>query len=154
MRRIRDANDTVVACVNADGWVMLGPDGAGEPVGLVQPNGECFGDTMATERLGYVDSEGHIYDDRYELVGRVDQYNRVFEEPEQRLVGEVDEAVDATALLLIVGRRMPEVLELPEPPPEEPAEASLMEEALDQAEEVKYPHVRRDFTRRPNPDGR
>lgn len=125
MRRIYSATDAVVGYVDASG-IVTGGGPPGPPLGLVR-NNEVFTDAAGTERLGFVDTNRCVFDERFDLAATVDAGGKVTDKS-GRILGRVEEPRDAAALIFILGEHV--ALEV-EPPPA--SESSLMEEVLDQA---------------------
>jgi hypothetical protein len=138
MRDVKGANGFVIGRVDASGNVTLGPD-PGPIVGRVGEGGEIYDDDAGVHQVGRVDGEGTITDMRYELAGKVDAWGRVFT-PLGELLGTVEKPRDAGVLVFLAG------LVAAPPAEEQPVEedTSLMDEALDLAEEKRFPGVRKD----------
>ena len=140
MRNVYGADGNVAARIDSSGRVCLGFE-AGAVVGLVRSETDVFAGEAGVEFLGRVDADGHVYDAQHQIVGSVDASGRVLDVT-MRLVGTVELAVDGAALLLLVGSLAPDALR-PPPPPE--PKRSIMEEALELAEEDRFPSVRKNY---------
>lgn len=140
MRNVYGADGNVAARVDSSGRVSLGRE-SGAVVGLVRAETDVFAGEAGVEFLGRVDSDGHVYDAQHQIVGSIDASGRVLDVT-MRLVGTVEAAVDGAALLLLVGALDPDVLR--PPPPPEPSR-SIMEEALELAQEDRFPGVRKNY---------
>ncbi len=140
MRELKGPNGWVVARVDSSGFVTLGNE-PGPIVGKATNGGEVYDDDGGTNQVGHVDLEGNIFDMQYQELGRVDGWGRVYDKSGM-LIGNVEKPVDAGVLMLLVA-------------PPEPARsgsagdsgqsASLMNDALELAEDHRFPKVRRDF---------
>lgn len=138
MRNIYGADGNVAARVDSSGRVSLGFE-AGAIVGLVRSDTDVLAGEAGVEWLGRIDADGHVYDAQHQIVGSVDASGRVLDVT-ARMVGTVEQAVDGAALLLLVGALSPDTLR-PPPPPEQ--KRSVMEEAMELAEEDRYPGIRK-----------
>lgn len=140
MRNIFGADGNVAARVDSSGRVSLGRE-SGAVVGLVRSQIEVFAGEAGVEFLGRIDADGRIYDAQHQIVGSVDASGRVLDVT-KRLVGTVELAVDGAALLLLVGSLDPGALR-PPPPPE--PKKSIMEEALELAQQDTFPGIRKNY---------
>lgn len=126
MRKLYGPDGKIVGCVDASGIVTLG-EAAGPPLGLVR-NNEVFADAVGSQRLGFVDANGRVLDERYELAAMVDSEGKVVDRS-GRAIGNVEESRDAAALIFVIGRHVRLDLE----PPVEQDAASLADEMLEGA---------------------
>lgn len=140
MRNVYGADGNVAARIDSSGRVSLGYE-PGAVVGLVRSDTDVFAGEAGVEFLGRVDADGHVYDAQHQIVGSVDGSGRVLDVT-ARLVGTVELAVDGAALLLLVGQLAPDALR-PPPPPE--PRRSIMEEALELADEDHFPGIRKNY---------
>ena len=140
MRNIYGADGNVAARVDSSGRVSLGFEPSAT-VGLVRSDTDVFAGEAGIEWLGRIDADGHVYDAQHQIVGNVDASGRVLDMT-ARMVGTVEHAIDGAALLLLVGALSPDTLR-PPPPPE--TKRSIMEEAMELAEEDRYPSVRKNY---------
>lgn len=138
MREIKGANGYVVARVDSSGNVTLGPEG-GPITGRATNTGEIFDDEGGVNQVGRVDGEGNVYNMQYEKLGRTDAWGRVYDRDGQ-LVGKVDKPVDAGVLLLLAAPPEPAISAAESPE----QEGALMNEALELADESRFPKVRKD----------
>ena len=140
MRELKGPNGWVVARVDSSGYVTLGNE-PGPVVGKATNGGEVYDDDAGANQVGHVDLEGTIYDMRYQELGKVDGWGRVYD-TSGMLIGNVEKPVDAGVLMLLVA-------------PPEPARSgnaadsgqsgSLMNDALELADDHRFPKVRRNF---------
>ncbi|HET9343966.1 MAG TPA: hypothetical protein VFO25_13745 [Candidatus Eremiobacteraceae bacterium] len=140
MRNIYGADGNIAARVDSSGRVSLGFEPSAI-VGIVRSDTDVFSGEAGVEWLGRIDSDGRIFDAQHQVVGNVDASGRVLDVT-ARLVGTVEFAVDGAALLLLVGSLSPDVLR-PPPPPE--PKRSIMEEAMELAEEDRAPGIRKNY---------
>jgi hypothetical protein len=140
MRYVYTADGNVAATIDSSGRVTLGTE-LGAVVGSVSKN-EVFADEAGGERLGRVESDGRIFDVEHQFVGSVDANEHV-RDAANRVIGKAEQAIDGAALILIVGRFNPNILEGPAPPP--PSESTMMDEVMALAEENARPGIRKDF---------
>lgn len=138
MRDVKGANGFIVARVDASGNVTMGPD-AGPVVGRVGNGGEIYDDDGGVNQVGRVDGEGTVSNMQYENIGKVDAWGRVHT-PTGDLVGTVEKPVDAGVLLFLTD--LAPKTSASAPPVDE--NAGLMNEAMDLAEEQRFPGVRKD----------
>lgn len=138
MRDVKGADGFTVARIDASGNVTLGPD-AGPVVGRIGNTGEIYDDDAGVHQVGRVDGEGTIYDMEYEAIGKVDAWGRVHT-PLGELLGKVEKPADAGVLMFLAGLA-PAKLQAPTAAEED---AALMKEALDLADEQRFPGVRKD----------
>ena len=140
MRNVYGADGNVAARIDSSGRVSLGIE-PGAIVGLVRSDTDVFAGEAGVEFLGRLDSDGHVFDAQHQIVGSIDASGRVLDVT-MRLVGTCEIAVDGAALLLLVGSLDPDKLR--PPPPPEPTR-SIMEEALELAQEDTFPGVRKHY---------
>lgn len=140
MRNIYGADGNIAARVDSSGRVSLGFEPSAI-VGLIRSDTDVFIGEAGVELLGRIDSDGHVFDAQHQVVGNVDASGRVLDVT-ARLVGTVELAIDGAALLLLVGSLTPDALR-PPPPPE--PKRSVMEEALELAEEDHFPGIRKNY---------
>ncbi|HXW50371.1 MAG TPA: hypothetical protein VEJ41_00155 [Candidatus Acidoferrales bacterium] len=138
MRNVKGANGFILARVDASGNVTLGPD-PGPIVGKIGEGGQVYDDDAGVHQVGLVDGAGTISDMYYENVGKVDAWGRTYT-PLGELLGTVEKPRDAGVLIFLAG------LVETKPQPEAPAQedSSLMDEALDLAQDRSFPSVRKD----------
>ncbi len=138
MRDVKGANGFIVARIDASGNVTMGPE-SGPVVGRIGNAGEIYDDDAGVHQVGRVDGEGTIWNMEYEAIGKVDAWGRVHA-PTGELIGKVEKPADAGVLIFLAGLA---------PTKSEPAaplneDAALMKEALDLADEQRFPGVRKD----------
>src|SRR5579864_4001780 len=140
MRDVKAANGYIVARVDASGFVTLGAD-PGPIAGFAASTGEIYDDEAGVHCVGRVSGDGQIIDSEYMIVGKVDSWGRVFDRLDTQ-VGKVEKTVDAGVLLFLA--TPPDVLAAAAPKPDL-KEDSLMNEALDLADEFSRPKVKKDI---------
>lgn len=138
MRDVKGANGFIVGRVDASGNVTLGPD-PGPIVGRVGEGGDIYDDDAGVHQVGRVDGEGTISDLYYEPIGKVDAWGRVYTMLGE-LLGTVEKPRDAGVLIFLAGLVVTPAAK--DAPAEE--DTSLMDEALDLAQEKRFPSIRRD----------
>lgn len=139
MRDVKGANGYIVARVDSSGNVTLGAD-AGPIAGRATNAGEIFDDETGVHQVGRVDGEGNVFNMQYEALGKVDAWGRVYDVAGS-LLGKVEKPVDAGVLMLLAQPPEP-VQAAAAPAPEQ--EATLMKEALELADEHRFPGIRKD----------
>src|SRR5579864_1331943 len=116
----------------------MGPD-SGPVVGRIGNAGEIYDDDAGVHQVGRVDGEGTIWNMEYEAIGKVDAWGRVHA-PTGELIGKVEKPTDAGVLIFLAG--LAPTKSEPVAPLNE--DAALMKEALDLADEQRFPGVRKD----------
>jgi hypothetical protein len=139
MRDIKGANGFIVARVDSSGNVTLGAD-AGPITGRAANSGEIFDDEAGVHQVGRVDGDGNVYNMRYEVLGKVDAWGHVYDRG-GCLIGKVEKPVDA-GVLMFLAEPTAAAADATASAEDEP---KLMDEALDLAEEHRFPTVRKDY---------
>lgn len=135
MRKVYAPDGSVAAMVDAQGRVTIGPD-PGPTVAIVRSGTHLYEGEAGSSHLGHVDANGHIVDERNEVVGRVDSECRIYDRTDSPMC-RGSERIDGAILLLVVSKHAPAALE--RPALGGAVATSVMDEVLDLAERERSP---------------